>query len=347
MENRTTMVDNKSNNSSEQEAPRKQNPMRIVVIALVALLALGFGGSKVYRSFLYEETDNAQIEGDVYPVISRVPGKVAEVLVSDNQQVTKGEAVIRLEADDYAVKRDMAAAELLSAQAAVKATTEQARAAEATMNAAEATNRKQQADLRRNAQLRKQDVISQSEFDAVKAGADAASAQYMAALNRYQAAQAEIPLAMANAKKSEAKLREAELQLSYTSITAPASGHVSKKNVQPGQYVAPGQQLLGLVGSNQVWIIANFKETQLEHIAVGAPVIIHVDAYPSKEFHGKVESLSAGTGAKFAMLPPDNASGNFVKVTQRVPVKILFTDKLDSKTPLAAGMNVVVEVERK
>ncbi len=335
------------NTPSGKEAERPSNPLRIVIIGVLLAFALIWGGSRLYHSFLYVETDNAQIEGDIYSVISRVPGKVEEVLASDNLRVKKGDTLIRLDANDYEVRRDIAAAALLSAQAAVKATTEQANAAKAGTNAAEATNRKLQADLRRNKNLRGQDVISQAEFDGVNAGAQAASAQYAAAGNQYEASLAEIPLKMAEVKKREAELREAELQLSYTTITAPASGQVSKKNVQPGQYVAPGQQLIALVGSKDLWIVANFKETQLDKIAPGLPVIIKVDAYPDKEFKGKVESLSSGTGAKFALLPPDNASGNFVKVTQRVPVKIIFTDKPDTHYPLAAGMNVVVEVKVK
>ena len=335
------------NTPSGKEAERPSNPLRIVIIGVLLAFALIWGGSRLYHSFLYVETDNAQIEGDIYSVISRVPGKVEDVLASDNLRVKKGDTLIRLDANDYEVRRDIAAAALLSAQAAVKATTEQANAAKAGTNAAEATNRKLQADLRRNKNLRGQDVISQAEFDGVNAGAQAASAQYAAAGNQYEASLAEIPLKMAEVKKREAELREAELQLSYTTITAPASGQVSKKNVQPGQYVAPGQQLIALVGSKDLWIVANFKETQLDKIAPGLPVIIKVDAYPDKEFKGKVESLSSGTGAKFALLPPDNASGNFVKVTQRVPVKIIFTDKPDTHYPLAAGMNVVVEVKVK
>jgi len=332
------------NNPSGKEAAAS-NPLRLVIVGVLLTIALIWGGSRLYHSFLYVETDNAQIEGDIYPVISRVPGKVEEVLVRDNQPVKKGDTLIRLDAHDYEVRRDIAAAELLSAQASVKTATEQAFARKAEAGAAEATSRKQQADLRRNENLRRQDVISQAEFDGVKAGAEASSSQFAAAGNQYQASLAQIPLKQADVKKREAELREAALQLSYTTITAPASGQVSKKNVQPGQYVSPGQQLIALVGSKELWIVANFKETQLEKIVPGLPVIIKIDAYPGKEFKGKVESLSWGTGAKFALLPPDNASGNFVKVTQRVPVKIIFTETRDNKYPLAAGMNVVVEVK--
>jgi len=337
-----TMPENKN---SEKDPLKASNPLRIIIAGILITGALIWGGKTLYHSFLYVETDNAQIEGDVYPVISRIPGKVQEVLATDNQLVHQGDTLIRLEAADYEVRRDIAAAALESAQAAVKATTNQANASSASASAAAATSRKQQADLHRGENLRHQDVISQAEFDAVKAGAQAASAQYAAAGNQSQAALAQIPLQKAEVKKREAELRQAELQLSYTSITTPANGQVAKKNVQPGQYVAPGQQLIGIVGSKELWVVANFKETQLENIRPGQPVTIKVDAYPDKEFKGKVESLSSGTGAKFTLLPPDNASGNFIKVTQRVPVKIIFTEKPDKDHQLAAGMNVVVDIK--
>jgi membrane fusion protein, multidrug efflux system len=335
------------NTPSGKESPKSPNLVRMVIIGLLLAVALIWGGRSIYHSFLYVETDNAQIEGDIYPVISRIPGKVQEVLVASNQSVNKGDTLIRLEAPDYEVRRDIASAALLSAQASVAASADQANAAKAGAGAAAATSRKLQADLNRNENLRRQDVISQAEFDGVKAGAEASAAQYAAASNQYQASLAQVPLQRAEVKKREAELRQAELQLSYTTITAPASGHIAKKGVQPGQYVAPGQQLIALVGSSELWIVANFKETQLDKIAPGLPVTIRVDAYPGKEFQGKVESLSSGTGAQFAMLPPDNASGNFVKVTQRIPVKIIFTEKPDKHYPLAAGMNVVAEVKVK
>jgi membrane fusion protein, multidrug efflux system len=321
------------NNPSGKETAKARNPLRMVIIGLLLAVALVWGGSKLYHSFLYVETDNAQIVGDIYPVISRVPGRVEAVMAADNQEVKKGDTLITLDPSDYRIKREMAEAALQNARASVSA-------AGATASAAAATERKLNADLRRNRSLRRQDVISQAEFDAVQAGAESSSAQLTAAASQHSAAEAQV-------RMKAAELQNAELQLAWTTITAPASGHIAKKNVQPGQYVAPGQQLIALVGSNELWIVANFKETQLDKIAPGLPVIIKVDAYPGKEFKGKVASLSSGTGAQFALLPPDNASGNFVKVTQRIPVKIIFTEKPDKSYPLSAGMNVVVEVQVK
>ncbi|HWR01300.1 MAG TPA: HlyD family secretion protein [Chlorobaculum sp.] len=325
------------NHNHETPDPETNKPenekswIRLAIFGVLLIAGVIWGGFKLYRSFLYVETDNAQIEGDIYPVISRIPGKVIEVTANDNQAVSAGDALIRLDPADYQVKRDIAAAALLNAKAAVSG-------ANAQISEAGANRKKLDADLRRSRNLQRQDVISQSELDAVQAGATASTAKQAAAGDQYEAA-------MAQVKLREAELKNAELQLSWTTITAPAAGHISRKNIQPGQYVTPGQQLIAIVGSNDLWVVANFKETQLENVRPGQPVVIQVDAFPGKEFKGKVESISSGTGAKFTLLPPDNASGNFVKVTQRVPVKIVFTEKPDK--PLSAGMNVIVEVKVK
>ncbi len=305
--------------------------IRIAIFGVLLAVGLVWGGVKLFHSFSYVETDNAQIEGDVFPVIPRVAGKVIEVSAKDNQTVAKGDTLFKLDPADFEIRRNIAEAALTNARAAVSA-------ARAQISAAGATQTKLDADLRRSRNLQRQDVISQAELDAVTAGATASSAQHAAAGDQYEAALAQVKL-------REAELKNAELQLSWTTVTAPSAGRVSKKNVEPGQYVTPGQQLIAIVGSGDLWLVANFKETQLEHMRPGQPVTIHVDAFPGKEFKGHVESISAGTGAHFTLLPPDNASGNFVKVTQRVPVKIVF-DKRPAE-PLAAGMNVIAEVKVK
>ena len=319
------------------EAPANGKPkqerswIRMAIFGVILVVGVVWGGNKLVRSFSYEETDDAQITGNIYPVIPRVPGKVVEVLAKDNQIVQKGDVLLRIDTSDYQIRRDMAEAQLLKAQASVSA-------AQAEIVAAGATQTKLDADLRRSRNLQRQDVISRAELDAATAGATASSAQHSASEGQYKAA-------LAQEKQAEAELKNAELQLSWTTVTAPEAGHVSKKNIQPGQYVAPGQQLIAIVGSGDLWVVANFKETQLTHMKPGQPVIVMVDAFPGKEFKGHIDSISAGTGAQFALLPPDNASGNFVKVTQRVPVKIVFDEKPDA--PLAAGMNVIVEVKVK
>ena len=320
-----------SNGAEKGQNASPASPIRMIIFGILLVAGVVWGGMKLFRSFNYVETDNAQIVGNIYPAIPRVPGKVIDVSVQDNQLVAKGDTLITLDPADFEIRRNVAEAALLNAMAAVSA-------AKAQITAAAATERKLSADLRRSRNLQRQDVISQAELDAATAGATASTAQHAAAGDQYEAGLAQVKL-------REAELKNAELQLSWATITAPAAGRVSKKSVEPGQYVAPGQQLIALVGSGDLWVVANFKETQLQHMRPGQPVTISVDAYPGKEFKGRVQSISAGTGAEFTLLPPDNASGNFVKVTQRVPVKIVF-DKRPSE-PLAAGMNVIVEVKVK
>lgn len=335
------------------EAPKKRNPLVFIILAVV-LLAGGFYGWHRYQyARAHESTDDAQVEGDVYPILPRVGGPVLAVKVEDNQPVKKGDVLVTLDQADYQQRVNAAEAALLAAQAQVTAAraavgTAQAtvRATQTTIGVSEANRSRLQKDLQRSTFLREQDIIPQSEYDAVQANLRATSAQRATAAEqvgvaRQQVASAQQQIAVAQAvvKQRQADLDNARLQLSYTTIAAPADGIVSRKNVQPGQVVGPGQQLMGLVASNRTWVIANFKETQLEDMKVGQKVKLEVDAYPNEEFEGHIESLSAATGARFALLPPDNASGNFVKVTQRVPVKIVL-DKVDAEHPLRAGMSV-------
>ena len=335
------------------EAPKKRNPLVFIVLALVLLAGAFYGFRRYQFAQAHESTDDAQVEGDVYPILPRVSGPVLKVLVNDNQTVKKGDTLVTIDKSDYQQRVNAAQAALVAAQAQVVAARAQVgtaqanvRTAQTTIGVSEANRVRLQQDLQRSVRLRKDDIIPQSDYDAVQANLRATSAQRSTAQDQVTvarqqviAAQQQIGVAQAVVKQRQADLDNAALQLSYTTLIAPGDGIVSRKNVQPGQVVSPGQQLLGLVSSGKTWVIANFKETQLENMKVGQKVKLEVDAYPSEEFEGHVESLSAATGARFALLPPDNASGNFVKVTQRVPVKIVL-DKIDPQHPLRAGMSV-------
>ncbi|GAA4037965.1 HlyD family secretion protein [Hymenobacter glaciei] len=339
--------------SEPMEEPKKRNPVVLIVLALVLLAGSYYGFTRYQFAKAHESTDDAQVEGDVYPVLPRVGGPVLEVKVDDNQPVKKGQVLVTLDPADYQQRVNAAEAALFAAQAQVAA----ARAGVATASAgvrtaqtgigvSQANQERLQKDLKRSELLRKQDIIPQSEYDAVQANLKATAAQRATATDQVSvarqqvaAAQQQVAVAQAVVKQRQADLDNAKLQLSYSTITAPQDGIISKKNVQPGQVVGPGQQLFGIVGSARTWVVANFKETQLEDMKVGQQVRIEVDAYPKEEFQGHIESLSAATGARFALLPPDNASGNFVKVTQRIPVRIAL-DKIDPEHPLRAGMSV-------
>ena len=340
--------------------PKKRNPLALIILVVVLLTGGYYGWTRYQFAKAHESTDDAQVEGDVYPILPRVGGPVLEVKVVDNQTVKKGEVLVTLDQADYQQRINAAEAALIAAQAQVTAVragvgTAQAnvRTAQTTIGVSDANQSKLQKDLKRSTFLRQQDIIPQSEYDAVQANLRATNAQRATATDQVSAARQQvivarqqITVAQAVVKQRQADLDNAKLQLSYTTLVAPGNGIVSKKNVQPGQVVAPGQQLMGLVSSNKTWVIANFKETQLEDMKVNQSVKLEVDAYPHEVFMGHIESLSAATGARFALLPPDNASGNFVKVTQRVPVKIVL-DHEDPQHPLRAGMsvNAVVQVK--
>ena len=344
---------NAATEGERQEEPKKRNPLVLLILAVVLLAGGYYGFTRYQFAKAHESTDDAQVEGDVYPVLPRVGGPVLEVKVDENIRVKKGDVLVTIDPADYQQRVNAAEAALFAAQAQVTA----ARAGVGTANAnvrtaqtgigvSQANQERLQKDLKRSDLLRKQDIIPQSEYDAVQANLKATAAQRATATDqvsvaRQQVAVASQQIAVAQAvvKQRQADLDNAKLQLSYTTIVAPQDGIISKKNVQPGQVVGPGQQLFGIVGSARTWVVANFKETQLEDMKVGQAVKLEVDAYPNEEFNGHIESLSAATGARFALLPPDNASGNFVKVTQRIPVRIAL-DKADPQHPLRAGMSV-------
>lgn len=339
---------------AEPLAPeKKRSPLPLIILALVLLVGGYFGFRRYQFAQTHESTDDAQVEGDIYPVLPRVSGPVLKVYIDDNQQVKKGDTLVTIDPADYQQRVDAAQAALLAAQAQVTAAqaavgtaNANVRTAQTTIGVSAANRTRLQQDLARSTKLRNQDIIPQSEYDAVAANLKATSAQQSTAQdqvsvarNQVTAAQQQVTVARAVVKQRQTDLNNAKLQLSYTTIVAPANGVVSRKNVQPGQVVSPGQQLVGLVSSARTWVVANFKETQLENMKVGQPVKLDIDAYPNEEFDGHIESLSAATGARFALLPPDNSTGNFVKVTQRVPIKIVL-NKEDPEHPLRTGMSV-------
>jgi len=335
---------------------------KIVTLVVLGLLVTAGAvlGFRTYTFYAHHATtDDAQIEGNIDPVLPRVSGYVREVLAAENQPVRAGDVLLRIDPADLQAKVDQERASLANAEAAVSvahASVSSARAAVARARAdvAAADTRRQQAaaDLERYQLLWNKEEVSHQQYDAARASADASRssaeasrASVAAAEAQLEAAERQIGAAEAQVAQHRAALQAAELQLSYATILAPASGVVSKKGVEVGQLVQAGQPLLAIVQGHDAWVVANFKETQLAGMTPGRPVEIEVDAYPGVTFHGKVESLAAATGAKFSLLPPDNATGNFTKVVQRVPVKIVLTDPPHAERPLRVGMNVTVVVD--
>jgi membrane fusion protein (multidrug efflux system) len=352
--------------TSEIEIPEPARPKRrwipFVVLGILGLAGALWGVRTWLYSRSHETTDNAQIEGHVVPVLPKVGGYVTRVLVEDNQVVREGDTLVTLDPRDYQVRLQEAQADLRAAEAsaarngAAIAEVGQASAhrgaAVATIAAAQANYDRARQDVERMRRLAESRVVSRQQLDQAEAAYRSAEADLRAAQSQARAALAEVSGASAGVRTAEARLAAAQatvaaaqLQLSYTVITAPASGRVSKKTVEVGQLVSPGQALMSLVDERDVWVVANMKETQLDDIVVGQPVEIEVDAYKGRTFAGRVESIQGATGARFALLPPDNATGNFTKVVQRVPVRIALDRRAADAPPLRPGMSVEVAID--
>jgi membrane fusion protein (multidrug efflux system) len=362
-----------TNETNEVKVTKKRNPVFPIILGLLVVAGAWFGISKYNYGLHHEDTDDAQVSADISPVIPRVAGYVMDARVKDNQRVKKGDTLLVLDNRDYVIKVEQAEAALQIAQTNLgnaKAVTSAARANIATSQASVGTVDAQieaakvnlwraTQDFERYENLIKDHSITQQQYEQASAAKQSAekqvailqeqkkqaSQQSNAVAVQSNATASQINVADATIKQKQVDVDAAKLNLSYTVITAPQDGLVSKVNVQPGQYVQAGQALFNIVHSDDVWVVANFKETQLDKMKTGQKVVVKVDAYPGHKFQATLASFSPATGSTFALLPPDNASGNFVKVVQRLPVKIVFTDTNDSLVhKLRPGMNVFADV---
>jgi len=346
-----------------------------MIVGMVLLFVLLFCGLRyLAESLTHEWTDDAFIDASIVAVAPKVSGQVKQVHAKDNQAVKAGELLVEIDPRDLAVLLEQKRAAVNAARAnlellkasfelrrtqigTAEATTKQSAAEVA---AAEATAKKTKADLKRAEELTQNHTISPQEFDAAKAAATAAEASLKAARERTNSDQSKVTEAKAQLEtagkamewgeaqthQAEADAQAAEQNLSYARVTAPMEGYVTKKAVESGDYVQVGQKLLALVPGD-LYVTANFKETQVAHIRPGQPVRITVDSADSRAFAGHVESIMAGSGARFSLLPPENAVGNYVKVVQRIPVKILFDEPVGAGHVLGPGMSVVPSVHVK
>jgi membrane fusion protein (multidrug efflux system) len=388
-------------------APKRRRGFVIAVVVLLVLLGLILW----WRSTYTEDTDDAQVNGHLIQVSARISGQVVEVDVNENQQVSKGQVIAKLDESDYKVAVENAQAALDSAMANAQAAgvnvpitetntgstltsanadvsgshasvaqaQKQLAAAQARVGEAVANNTKAQADLKRYTPLVEKDVISKLQYDATVATARSTAAALADAEATEEAAQDGIRVATEREKQSEAsqksaltgpqqvalqsarykqaqaqveqaqaQLDQAKLNRSYCTIVAPEDGIITRKSVEINQNVSPGQNLLTLVSLQDLWVTANFKETQLKHMFAGQKVVIHVDS-TGKDYSGKVTQIGGATGSVLSLFPPENATGNYVKVVQRVPVRIDFTD-LDKEDPnhqLRPGLSLEPKVSVK
>ena len=398
----------KQETKSAEIRPRPSSRRRFralkVVIFLVVLVGVAIGGYTLWNYLdSYESTDDAEIDGDIYAVTSRIAGTVKAVYVEDNTQVKAGQLLVELDPRDYEVALDQAksalnesrtlvavarpnvpitsvttqttlstsANDIAEARASLAAVQRNYESAVADIRTAEADNVKAQADLARYKQLVAKDEISKQQYDQAEAAAKSAASNVDAKRATAEAIARNIEAAQARLEQSQTRQAEAQrnrpeqiaiqnatvdnrqasaqhqqtlvdqavLNLSYTKIFAPVDGIIGKKNAEPGQQVAPGQQLMADVPLANIWVTANFKETQLKRMRPNQRATLHVDSY-DRDYEGYVESVAGASGARFSLLPPENATGNYVKVVQRVPVRIRFKEGQDPNHQLRPGMSV-------
>jgi membrane fusion protein (multidrug efflux system) len=344
------------------------------IIAAVVFACIGVAGLiSVFFYIHYKAshitTDDAFIDGHIHSIAPKIPGTVKAVFVEANQAVKKGNLLVEIDPTDYDVRvgetRSSLSAEK-SRQTEYSAQVEtdrrqlsemkyRAAAAEANLNLQEAKLRQAELDRKRAENLVQKEAISRERADQAKTAYDVAAAQVKAAKDQLKQAEATIETQQgvirhselslqtqaATVKQREATLKAAQLNRGYTRIYAPVDGFVTKKSVEVGNQIQPGQPLMAVVPLDNIYVIANYKETEIEKIKPGLKVEVRIDTYPGKVFQGNVDSIMAGTGAVFSLFPPENATGNYVKVVQRIPVKIILDKGADPDHILRVGMSVV------
>lgn len=357
----------------QSKIPRKAPRVRPIGLTLLALAVIGWGAHFAIHAYHFEETDDAYVTGHLHTVSTQIDGQVKEVLVEDNQIVHAGDVVLRIDPLQFQIAVEKATAALAQAKAQQQQVVAGTQQADAALSEARAKVSQAQAQiaqtaaqlnlarvtLTRNEQLVGENGAAQAELDQARSAEQAADAAHNAATANLAAAQAavqsaeaargsahaQVKAADAAVAAADATLHDAERQLSYTTVRATADGRIGNKHVEPGDRVQAGQALFALAEID-TWVVANFKETQLAHMRVGEPVELTIDAIPNAALHGRVDSFSPASGAQFALLPPDNATGNFNKVVQRVPVKITFDpqSRQEIGDRLRLGLSAIVNV---
>jgi membrane fusion protein (multidrug efflux system) len=355
--------DSKANKGGEGGPPAARrrfhhNPAFRIFFLVVFVLAI-LGGIYWLHARHFQDTDDAYIDGHVIPISPQISALVAAVHINDNQFVHKGDLLIELDATDYQAalaqaqgSEASAKGKLEQAKTGVTAATSAVAQAKAELESAQVNFDISDRDLKRYQGLDER-AKSQQQLDTATAAQKTAAAQVEQGKARVTTADAQVSSANANViaaqgdyQKAQADTNRAQINLGYCRLVAPVDGRITSKNVDAGMYVSSTSQLFSLVPAD-VWVTANFKETQLDHMQPGQPVKIYVDAYPDRDFHGTVQSIQSGTGSRFSVIPSENATGNFVKVVQRVPVKITFDGDVnsDEKHLLSPGMSVEPTVQ--
>ena len=332
---------------------------RVIVPAITAVIFFLAGIYFMIHSIYYQSTDDAFVEGHIVSIAPRVSGPVEQMLIDDNMPVKKGQLLIVIDPNDYEVKLAQTKAKLAEAKATLNIsekdiTRSKSELQESSHDVASTSSKLDFAkkDYKRYSEMYKEGISSKQDYDSSKTGLTVAKSNYRSAMEKEKASKAMLESAKAKKEASiadierlEAEVKECELNLSYTKIYAPQDGLITNRNVEKGNYVQVAQPMFAIV-PEKVWVVANFKETQLTNMKKGQPVQIKIDTYPGKKFKGHVDSIQRATGAKASLFPPENAVGSYVKIVQRVPVKIVFDEDI-SKYNIVPGMSVVPEVKVK
>jgi membrane fusion protein, multidrug efflux system len=340
----------------------KQNPIKKFLPRIILLCVLGtaayFGYKKYQYATTHEDTDNAQVETYFVPVLPRMAGYVKTVNVKDYDVVKKDEVLAEIDTDEAQLVLAELNADYIQSQTDVETAKANinnlnvmVQSATANLKANYLRREKAKKDAERDANLLADNAITRKQADDSKANAEILAAQYEAGQEDITTAKSRLPIFQAALHKAEAvlgvkkvKIEQQKLRLNYSKVYAPTSGRIGKKNVEPGQFIQAGQPLMTVVQDATFWVVANFKETQVKNLKIGDETELKLDAYPDRVLKGKIISISEATGAKTSLLPADNSSGNFVKVTQRVPVKIEILDLEKNKEILRAGLSLGVSI---
>ena len=344
----------------EEQKMKKQANIRKIVISTLLVVALYFGGKKVIFSITHETTDNAQIETSIVPVLTRIAGYVKTISIKDYDSVGQNELVaeiddaeLQMQLEEQKADLQQTLADVSNAQAQLENGILSLKNNKGVIDLRTIKQKKSTNDLARDQNLFKEQAITrkqleETEFQLSSSTQELNNAQteLATANNRIAVLRQNVNRAMALIDMKKTKIKETELKLSYTKIITPSAGKIGKKNINIGQFVQAGTPLFSIVNDSSYWIVANFKESQLESLQEGKGVKIRLDAFPDLNIEGSILSLSDATGAKFSLLPPDNSSGNFIKVTQRIPVKIAINNQAAFKNKLRAGMSVFITVDK-
>ena len=353
-------ADDNGDEQDDGKPPLYKRPIFWIVVGVVAAVLIVGGILYYLHSRKYQSTDDAFVDAHVVRIAAETTGRLSEVVELDNQQVRAGQILAVIEPGTPSTTLREAQAGVAESEAGIAQAQAQVSVAAASLQQAQANARvplaeanRAQADYDRYLDLQRIDAsaVAPTQLDQARAQARAAQAQAAAARKQVDTAAAnlssarrQVDAAQAQRKAAQARVQEAQVTVSYTTIRAPIDGQLVQRQVNVGSYVAPGQQLMAIV-PNDMWITANFKETQLTLMRPGLPVTIKIDAFPAEKFPGHVESIQRGAGQAFQLLPPQNATGNYVKVVQRVPVRIRFDGTRWRKFPIGPGMSVVPTVK--